>query len=288
MVREIAEEVAKRAQEIMGDEFECTVNEKRANNGDIQMQVTVRKNGASLAPSITIQQMMEDMDGEIDDVAHKVAEIAEREFEKGMPDLQVNDFSSPEYIKENCFIAMINADKNKEIEDGAVCQKFLDLLAVVRVKAGQCGSFLLKNEILKAYGLEADEVIEAAKKNTRPGFEAIRMTDMLAEMGGCSQFDDGGLMEVCSNKDRLYGAAFMLYEDLLEEVAERKNDDLYIIPSSIHELICVPVGGAGDMGVDYLHQMVCEVNATQVAPDEVLADSLYMYSREDHQIRKVA
>jgi hypothetical protein len=42
---------------------------------------------------------------------------------------------------------------------------------------------------------------------------------------------------------------------------------IYVLPSSIHELILVPDNG--DMNKNYMMQMVREVNSTEVRPDEI-------------------
>ena len=55
------------------------------------------------------------------------------------------------------------------------------------------------------------------------------------------------------------------------------NDDLYIMPSSIHELICIPAAGVnpGD-----LRTIVREINSTQVAVEDVLSNNVYLYRKE--------
>ena len=50
--------------------------------------------------------------------------------------------------------------------------------------------------------------------------------------------------------------------------------DLYILPSSVHELILVPAYEYID--VYQLYEMVKEVNDTQVAPEERLTDRAYI------------
>ena len=68
---------------------------------------------------------------------------------------------------------------------------------------------------------------------------------------------------------------------MLKEFAEEMGHDLYIIPSSIHETILLPM-----LGDDWeaLSQMVKEVNATQLAPEEILSDHVYLYKSEDNTI----
>lgn len=46
-------------------------------------------------------------------------------------------------------------------------------------------------------------------------------------------------MYVISNNKGINGAVSMLYEDGLHELAEKLGSDLYIMPSSIHEVIAV-------------------------------------------------
>lgn len=92
-------------------------------------------------------------------------------------------------------------------------------------------------------------------------------------------------MYVLSNRQKLQGAACMLYPDILKNFAEEKNCDLYILPSSIHEVILLP--DTGDMEKENLLDMVTEINKTQVQECDVLADSVYYYSRRSRQLMRL-
>lgn len=84
-------------------------------------------------------------------------------------------------------------------------------------------------------------------------------------------------MYVLSNTDRINGAACMLYTQLLENFSKKIDDNLYILPSSVHEIIIVPAARAGK--TSELKEMVEEINATQVEEEEVLSDSVYFFNR---------
>ncbi len=289
MDRQTIEEVRARVQEILGDAYTTHVNEKTETNGGIVLQVGCYKAGENVGPCVAIDSFWEDMDGEIDDVAHKVAEILKNAVNSS-PLENVDRLNDSEYIKQNCFLALINAEKNAEIEEQAVCERFLDLLAVVRVRFGG-GTFILKKEHCKSSGLEIAEAIEVARGNTRKDMEYKSMIEVMREMSGGSvpddmQIPDDGVMTVCSNKQRVFGASFMLYADLLGQLAEQKASDLYILPSSIHEILAIKAVQSTDEME--LVSMVREVNDTQVAPNEILSYSVYKYSREDGTITKVA
>ena len=92
-------------------------------------------------------------------------------------------------------------------------------------------------------------------------------------------------MYVLSNKQKLQGAACMFYPDILKNFAEEKNSDLYILPSSIHEVILLPA--VGDLEKEGLLEMVTEINKTQVQECDVLADSVYYYNRKLQQLERL-
>ena len=70
-----------------------------------------------------------------------------------------------------------------------------------------------------------------------------------------SEDSHGTRQLVVSMKKGINGAASMLYENELHELAESLESDLYILPSSVHEVIAV----SSDMGSpEMLAQMVVE------------------------------
>ena len=107
--------------------------------------------------------------------------------------------------------------------------------------------------------------------------------EMLEQMLDCREQVP---MYVLTNDVKYYGAACILYDGVLKEFAESAGRDLYILPSSVHEVILLPDMGYED--VDMLKKMVCEVNDTQLSPDEVLSDTIYHYDRDTEDISMVS
>ena len=89
-------------------------------------------------------------------------------------------------------------------------------------------------------------------------------------------------MYVLTNQDKQYGAATILYENIISDFAKKNNSNIYILPSSIHELILVP--GNSLVPKEGLNDMVKEVNATQVPIQEILSDHAYIYNICDDSI----
>ena len=81
------------------------------------------------------------------------------------------------------------------------------------------------------------------------------------------------------------GASVLLYDNILCDLAERIKSDLYILPSSVNEVIAV---GAFNTDPGQLIDLVRHVNATDVAEGEVLSDNIYYYSRSSGRLYTVA
>ena len=92
-------------------------------------------------------------------------------------------------------------------------------------------------------------------------------------------------MYVLTNRQKLNGAACLLYPGVLGQFAAKVGKDLYLLPSSVHEIILGPVGEHIDP--EALRDIVTDINRTQVAADEVLSDSIYCYSREKDRILRL-
>ena len=90
-------------------------------------------------------------------------------------------------------------------------------------------------------------------------------------------------MKILTNSRKTYGACSILYPEVLEQVAEQMEGDIYLIPSSVHEMLALPK--EQERSGEELQAMIAEVNSTEISPEEVLSDHLYFFSRKDKEIR---
>lgn len=91
------------------------------------------------------------------------------------------------------------------------------------------------------------------------------------------QEDEGDFMYVLSNQLRSFGAASIVYPHVLEMVGKIVGEDFCVLPSSVHEVIIVPESYSLEQ--KEMDEMVTEINATQVADEEVLSNHAYFYER---------
>ncbi len=187
---------------------------------------------------------------------------------------------------------IIPRSKLKNKAAGILWKPYLDLAIVYDCLLRQCGpenrsvSICILSDHLRGWHVDLEELDRAADAAMLtlcpPSFVSLK--DLLEELTGTSlpeEAESPGL-HVLTNTDRCRGAVYMADDQMLEAIGMRLKDDFYVLPSSIHECMIIPVSQTAD--VSLLQRMVHEINETEVAPDEVLSDSVYLYERNKKRL----
>ena len=135
-----------------------------------------------------------------------------------------------------------------------------------------------------------------AKENTQKlqKYEIKNMHDVICELteaensedcDDMAEFESSISMYVLSNKSRVEGAACILYPELIKDFSNVIGSSLYIIPSSIHEVLLLPSDNLDEC--DAIKGMIKEINDSQVKIEEVLSYSLYFYDKQKRKIIRV-
>lgn len=132
---------------------------------------------------------------------------------------------------------------------------------------------------MEAWGISLEELSKTARENAPVCFPLCFkcMREVLGELIGEDLGIDDDLY-VLSNEQNVYGAAVILYPDVLKMVAERLENSFYILPCSVHEVIIVPE--KLDKDPFHLVNIVKAVNETTISPEEFLGNNIYYYDRE--------
>lgn len=97
---------------------------------------------------------------------------------------------------------------------------------------------------------------------------------------------DEPVQVIVTNEARMFGAINVYNEDCIRQVQEKLHaNNFYVLPSSKHEVICVPTDG---IEVNDLLTMVTEINQTQVKEEDRLGDFVLYYDGDTKQLVKVA
>ena len=255
------------------------------NNGLVLDGLTILAENSNISPTIYLSDYYQEfLVYGVGVVADKIIKL----YEKHSPTLafDVSMFTDVEKVSPLIRMKLINYEKNKKLLVKVPHVKVLDLAVVFMVvletdSCGGFGSILIYHQHLDFWNFTADDLFKLAKENMSTEFEITPMTKILDEImdGALAEEDMGGcedVMFLLTTHTRLHGAVGMIHAEVLNWFMKKNRyKKLVILPSSIHEVILVPYNQyTKDME---FAEMVKEVNATQLAEQEILSDSVYIY-----------
>ncbi len=290
--KEFTKGLRRKVEETGGPDAEVTIHRIPKNNGVKMDALTILMPGETIAPAIYLQEyFLRYKSGETLDA------LAERMVEKSRELKQQKHFSLKEMkdfqnVQDRIQYRLVNFEMNRELLQTIPFERILDLACIYYYETicpnRETGTILVKNNDLSTWNISLEEIRRIAEKNTPglSGAEIVPMREMIAEDerdGYESSEDEGDVpMYILTNQKRIYGASCMLYPDVLLPLARKLGANLFILPSSIHEVILTP--DWGDISKGDLESTVREINRTQVEPYEVLSDHVYYYDRQERRI----
>lgn len=261
-------------------------------NNDCEKEgITIKGGCNNVCPVIYFQDIYDHyMNGkEVSECLETVLELIH--FNQKIQGLEV--ITNWEMVKNKVQIVIINRKWNGALLKEVPFQEFCDLAVVCRVIVYQDkssrASCLVNREMLDKWGISEERLWNSAYSNLKDNLFYIRkMEDELSMIFDESYDNDRtknnevSTLYVMSNEYQSYGAAGLLRKDVIKELSDKIDSDLYILPSSIHELILIPV--SEDINVNELKQMVYEINRQCVSSEERLSDEVYCYRKIEEKI----
>lgn len=293
--KEFVEYIKMNAGYIAGEGGNITINHVIKNNGCEMDGLVIMEKGKDIAPTIYLDSFYElYTNGEnIKNIIRQIEVIYEQN--KNNVTFDVNILKHFDTIKDKIVYKVVNYRSNDKLLEQVPHNRILDLAVVFYClldnEYGRSATALIYNNNLKNWNVTIDDVYKAALKNT-PDLLHSKISSMAALFEKCGVNVDGeevdlkdyvpSDMYVLTNESKLNGAACILYENVLYDFAQKLGADLYILPSSVHEVILLPKLSMFEK--DELVNMVKEVNTEGVAADEVLSDHVYEYNRTERLI----
>ena len=292
--REFLENVRKEVESRYDSNVSVTLNHVMKNNGTELDGITIMEKDKNIAPTIYINSFY-DRYREGVSLKAVVSEII-RIYNQNKNSININAdyFENYENVRKTIVYKLVNYQKNKKLLEDVPYKRVLDLAVVfyclIEQRKGVSATALIHNEHLRIWNVTEDEIYNDALKNT-PVLLAgsiVPMSKILSEIAGTAPVDNDekvceytgeDILYVLTNSSRVNGAACILYDNLLKKFATVVHSDLYILPSSVHEVIIVPKKNAFDKSE--LADMVREVNEQGVSQDEILSDNVYEYNRKN-------
>ena len=252
--------------------YTAEAKEVTKNNGIKLVGIQITELGSNISPIIYVDQFIE-LGTSAEDAAEQVVQIYLANADKNFDLSSLEDWSKAKEVVTPRLIGI-----NNDVSDFPH-KTFCDLYIIYAIQVSKDGAAKVTNQMLDRWGITLDELDRVARENMKPTM--MTMAEMLASLGFPMEEVSDMPMYVITNKSKIYGASSILST----EIIDRFDQDMYILPSSVHELIAVP---AGDLMAMELGNMIKEINQNEVLPEEVLGDDPYFFEYATKEIRMVA
>lgn len=309
---EFKQEVMDNIKDHLPEKYEdanVSINEVMKNNETLS-GLTIRTDDVNVTPTIYLEGFFREYeDGtSMDEILDNIAEVYENHALDH--DFDVSQITDYEKVEDKIIPRVVGIEGNDELlanRPHELVAEDLAIIYAVDLGTGPDGgmSVPITNALMESYGIDQEQLHETAMKNMDENMDITfkGMNEVMAEMmmpqmmemtGGdeeaaremlASMVPPEEAMYVVSNEEKLNGAVAVFDQKTMDDIAEKVGGDFYVLPSSVHEALVVPMTEDGPDRAQ-LESMVREVNETQVAPQDRLSDNVYAYDAEAHELMR--
>ncbi|MDE6626688.1 MAG: hypothetical protein K2K56_10035 [Lachnospiraceae bacterium] len=289
------------AGDVEGGEYHAEIHQVIKNNGIALDGLIIRKDKEMISPNIYLNSFFENyqMGKPLAAIMEEI--IYQYNLFKEEQNIRLADIWDFAAIKQDIVLRLVNYDRNRELLKTCPHKRYLDLAVTFRMVLDRdcmgIGSALVTTDVFDYWDVSLDHLYKLALENTMKEFP-WRMDSLATVITECMkrQLPEEKLMEmredfkllentenevsmyVLSNEAGMNGATCILYDAVLRNFAKAQGCNVYILPSSIHEVLLVPENVETDAVT--LEEMVSDANHSAVGLIDLLSDHVYYYDRE--------
>ena len=213
------------------------------------------------------------------------------------PVYQIEDMFDFDKIKDKIGFKLLNYNLNREnLQDNAwkAVQDLAKVYDVFLMRDDGMYTASIPNELLRRWDIDIEELDKIATSNMERMMPPI-LIDMMDAIQNGKILNPPNLLkeEKLHNKNKLYvlsnvkncsGAAVILYPGVLEKISEMAESDLYIIPSSVDEVLIFPQNNF--FSARELGKIVREANR-MMPKESILSDRVYEFTYAESKIHEL-
>lgn len=226
-------------------------------------------------PNVYFDELYE-VFSECGDMDHILQEVAEMIIAfTGTQDFSSDGSAQMEGYRNYVVQMLINTEMNRELLENVPHREFFDLSLIYRlaIPDGDGSGYstaLVTNDLLEELGITAGELDELAEANSRRALPT-------------QLFRMGPDITMMTTEAKMYGAINLLRMDEIAMIAEKMKSNLYLLPSSVHDLMIIREKTFNNK--DSLFAMLREGNRKCNKADENLSDNIYYYDRTENSLK---
>ncbi|WP_092476628.1 DUF5688 family protein [[Clostridium] polysaccharolyticum] len=276
----------------LGQEYTIRVNEVTKNNNVHLNGIILKQEGQKVTPNIYLNGYYEKYEEQKDfeAICKEIWNTYQQALQEADGEALQLDLTW-ENQKGQIVFRLINYEENQRLAAKIPYIRFLDLAvtfySLVKLEDDTVSMLPISNAIMEHWQADVKCLLQHAMKNTPSHFPLVFSTleEVIQKLAGPEMIEKVKIsdeehvtMYVVTNQQGINGAAVMLYQEEFHELAEKLGGRVYILPSSIHEVILLPF--EEEIDVEKLLELVQEVNQNQVPVEEVLSSHIYLYDSE--------
>lgn len=250
------------------------------NNGLILTGLIIKNNNSSIAPTIYLDDFYNDYccGKPVADICKEILNIYKNS--KKTCNFNVSTITDFEKIKNQICCKLINMEANKELLADVPHITIEDLAVIFYIlvsnNEANLQTITIKNNISNYWNISINDLYELALNNTQRLFkkDIMHISNVIPNFQNDININDMPMFIVTNDK-QINGAIVLFYDNLMKHFAETINDSFYILPSSVHETIFVPC--SEPIEIEYIRNMVYDINRTGISREEYLSDNIYYY-----------
>lgn len=186
-----------------------------------------------------------------------------------------------EMVKDRLTLRLINKNADAYTPHGQFLD--LDVIAALRFPSESGGdvSFVKVNyQLLNVWWKSFREVYAMAKANLELEETVVcSIEEHMRKFTDIPCFEEGPIpLYILTNESGIHGATHVMKESVLKEMAEKCDSDIFVIPSSVHEVLLIPVEDGADG--DEMTAIIKDINGSILDPKDILSDHVYVYTKD--------
>lgn len=275
----------------IGPGYHISIRPVLKNNGIRLDSLLILSPGQLSTPSIYLSPLYQAycQGGTMEEAAQTVLRL----YHSRRPDdsFRLEALKSLPGIQSQISFRLVNYEENMELLSLLPHRSFLDLAVIYCVRLEDPvygpGSCVVTTKHTDLWEVSEDKLWDLACQNSPSLYPCTlrSMESVLKSFLNSANRPEPAAsgLYVLSNTEGFYGASCILYRNILSDFAEQVESDLYLLPSSVHEFLLLPVRRAL-VTPEQISDMVKDINENEVAPDDRLSDHIYLFSRESKEI----
>lgn len=284
LIAQITDSIQRR----LGSKCNVSTTKVTKNNGIVLNGLVFQEEGTHICPTIYIDDFLESLalGVSMETVIQKILELYQKSDIQ--ENIDVSNLAKFQNVKSRIIFQLINTERNASLLNELPSVSFLDFSIIFKIlidsPAESTATVTIGHTLMKIWNVSTEELYEAAKINTPAlmAYELKSMSEIFVDFDDIPIQDNYCRMFALSNKQHVNGCGCILYPHVLENFAQSIRSDLFILPSSLHEVILVPFIKETD--ADALAEIVKYVNRHELSQEEFLSDHVYCYSRATKNI----